>query len=389
MKVLSAVLLAFLLGAVLATPPNPFLGSNLYVNPSFVAEVQSTIVSNPQYASLLQKVQRTPTAFWIDNMAKIANISTILNGALAQQQQTGVPTLTTFIIYDLPNRDCAAAASNGEITCADATCQAGLNTYRTQYIDPIVQIFKKYTSQPIVLIIEPDSLPNLATNLNIAKCQVAENAYINGVAYAVQQFAAQSNLYMYIDAAHGGWLGWPNNLQAAAQIYQKVLSLAGGPDSIRGFATNTANYQPLGSLTSTDDPCNLKSQYNNAINEVIYVNLLSQQLSSVGISNKGFIIDTSRNGQITERANCSNWCNIKGSGFGMRPTVTPAGLGISNIDALHWLKTPGESDGTSDTSSPRYDYHCTSMDSFVPAPEAGQWFPAFFIQLAQLANPPL
>lgn len=78
---------------------------------------------------------------------------------------------------------------------------------------------------------------------------------------------------MYLDAAHGGWLGWPNNLAAAAQIskekekkvkqnlkirlidssqiYLKVLNLAGGPNLIRGFATNTANYQPLGSLTST------------------------------------------------------------------------------------------------------------------------------------------
>ena len=33
--------------------------------------------------------------------------------------------------------------------------------------------------------------------------------------------------------------------------------------------------------------------------------------------------------------------NIKGSGFGIRPIATPSGLGISNIDALHWLKTPG------------------------------------------------
>jgi cellulose 1,4-beta-cellobiosidase len=359
------------------------------VNPSFVAEVQGTINTNPTYATLLQKVQNTPTAFWIDNMAKISNITAILTGALAQQQKTGIPTLTTFIIYDLPNRDCAAAASNGEITCADSSCTAGLNTYETQYINPIAAIFKKYTSQPIVLIIEPDSLPNLATNLNIQKCQIAQNAYINGIAYALKTFAAQSNLYMYLDAAHGGWLGWPNNLQAISQIFQKVLSLAGGNDVIRGFATNTANYQPLGSMSSTADPCNLKSQYNNAINEVIYVSLLSQQLVSVGITNKGYIIDTSRDGVTSERSNCSNWCNIKGAGFGVRPTTTPSGLGIGIIDAVHWLKTPGESDGTSDKTSPRYDYHCTSPDSFVPAPEAGMWFPAFFIMLAQNAIPPL
>jgi len=373
----------------LAAQGNPFIGSNFYVNTNFQAEVANTIKSNPQYASILAKVQNVSTAYWIDSMARIPNITAVLNGAQAQQQKTGIPTLTAFVIYDLPNRDCAAAASNGEILCADSTCTQGLNTYKTQYIDPIVAIFQKYSTQPIVAIIEPDSLPNLATNLNIQKCQEAENAYINGVAYAISKLAQQSNIYIYLDAAHGGWLGWPNNLQAASQIYLQVLNLAGGPNLIRGFATNTANYQPLGSLSSTADPCNLKSQYNNAINEVIYVNLFSQQMQQVGITNKGYIIDTSRNGVINERKNCSNWCNINNSGFGIRPIATPSGLGIGILDALYWIKTPGESDGTSDKSSPRFDYHCASEDSFIPAPEAGQWFPQFFVMLAQNANPPL
>jgi hypothetical protein len=43
-----------------------------------VAEVQGTITSNPTYATLLQKVQNTPTAYWIDTMAKIVNISSKL-----------------------------------------------------------------------------------------------------------------------------------------------------------------------------------------------------------------------------------------------------------------------------------------------------------------------
>jgi len=164
--------------------------------------------------------------------------------------------------------------------------------------------------------------------------------------------------------------------------------MAGGPNLIRGFATNTANYQPLGSLTSTDDPCNLKSQYNQAINEVIYVNLLSQYLSQVGLTNMGFIIDTSRDGVANARKDCSNWCNINNSGFGTRPMATP-NLGVAAIDALYWIKTPGESDGTSNTTSPRYDYHCTSSDSKVPAPEAGRWYADFFVMLAQNAQPSL
>jgi len=54
-----------------------------------------------------------------------------------------------------------------------------------------------------------------------------------------------------------------------------------------------------------------------------------------------------------------------------------------------WLKVPGESDGTSDTSSPRFDFHCRSQDSVVPAPEAGQWFADYFVSLCENAKPPL
>lgn len=381
-------ILAFL-GASQAAQGNPFEGADFYVNPSYQGEVQGTINTYPQYASLLLKAENISTAYWIDRMARIPNVSAVLQGALEQQTKTGRPTLTVFVVYDLPDRDCAAAASNGEISCADSTCAEGISTYKSQYIDPITAAFAKYPKQPIVAIIEPDSLPNLATNLDEPKCAQAQTAYMTCVAYAIQQLATLDNVFLYLDAAHGGWLGWPNNLVAASQIFQKVLSLAGGADLIRGFATNTANYQPLGSLSSTDDPCNLKSQYNNAINEVIYVNLLNQQLTQDGITNKGFIIDTSRNGVINERANCSNWCNINNSGLGIRPVANPSGLGISILDALYWVKTPGESDGTSNKTATRYDYHCNSPDSKVPAPEAGYWFPGFFLMLAENAIPAL
>jgi len=72
------------------------------------------------------------------------------------------------------------------------------------------------------------------------------------------------------------------------------LTAAGGVNLIRGFATNTANYQPLGSMSNTADPCQLTGQYNQAIDEVHYVNLLNNALSSAGISGKVFLIDTSR-----------------------------------------------------------------------------------------------
>jgi cellulose 1,4-beta-cellobiosidase len=375
---------------VLAAQGNPFVGTDYYINPDFVLEVNTTIVQNPSLEPQLRKASQVSAAYWIDTIARIANVSKVLDGAKAQQAKTGKKTLTAFIIYDLPNRDCAAAASNGELTCADSACTEGLNTYKTKYIDPIVTLFRKYPDQPIVAVIEPDSLGNLATNLNVQKCSTAQSAYLTGVAYAIQQLSALPNLYLYLDACHGGWLGWDDNRNKIATIFQQVLNQAGGADKIRGFATNTANYQPLGSISSTADPCHLQSQYNKAINEVIYVNMLAQTLQNVGITNKGYIIDTGRNGVTNMRQDCSNWCNINHAGLGIRPTSdTQAISGINIIDAFYWLKTPGESDGTSDQNAPRFDYHCASSDSYIPAPQAGKWNSPYFVMLVQNANPPL
>jgi Cellobiohydrolase A (1,4-beta-cellobiosidase A) len=85
-----------------------------------------------------------------------------LDAALAQGA-----TAAQFVIYDLPGRDCAALASNGEIP------PDGLATYESSYIDPIASIIgnSKYSSIRIILIIEPDSLPNLTTNTNMARAR--------------------------------------------------------------------------------------------------------------------------------------------------------------------------------------------------------------------------
>ncbi len=52
----------------------------------------------------------------------------------------------------------------------------------------------------------------------------------------------------------------------------------------------------------------------------------------------GLIVDTSRNGTGTRV-----WCNPDGQRTGQQPT-TSAGLG-DDVDALLWVKPPGESDG--------------------------------------------
>jgi len=190
---------------------------------------------------------------------------------------------------------------------------------------------------------------------------------------------------------------------------------------IRGFATNTANYQPLGvpcplygngqpyclqqphpTATCCIDPCNLNAQYNPCNNEANYVTWLQYtfQQRSGGFAPR-FIIDTGRNGVTNMRSNCANWCNIRGAGVGLIPTYMT--FNQSLVDAYYWLKTPGESDGCTQTlpdpNNPddpndpglpcsRYDSMCGSVDSIGSqpgepyAPVAGNWFDYEVKQLA-------
>jgi cellulose 1,4-beta-cellobiosidase len=326
--------------------------------------------------------------------------------------------LVVFIVYDLPNRDCHAKASNGEICCtsnSDGTCNyevggdcsAGITDYKTNYIDPLSKLFGQYQDKvQIVAIIEPDSLPNLATNQADPHCgnSATTNAYKIGIPYAVNTIAANApRVAQYLDAAHGGWLGWNNNINAFAQL----VNAMGISSKLRGFSTNVANYQPLGiqcqgsnwclngqhqSDPCCADPCRLESQYNPANNELNYVAEVAAAFSSW---NPHFVIDTGRNGVADMRKDCANWCNVRGAGIGLLPTTTTANTTV--IDAYYWLKTPGESDGCTQTlpdgtQCKRFDSFCGSSDSIGSqsgeprAPVAGLWFDYQVKQLAQNAH---
>jgi cellulose 1,4-beta-cellobiosidase len=58
------------------------------------------------------------------------------------------PYAGTFVVYDLPDRDCAALASNGEYTIADG----GQAKYET-YIDSIVTVANNHPDTSIILVI--------------------------------------------------------------------------------------------------------------------------------------------------------------------------------------------------------------------------------------------
>ena len=358
-----------------ASRRNPFVGTRFFLNPDYVEEVEASAKLDPSNAAVIRKVKQYPTGLWLDSIAQLAKVPGWLDAARQQQQANGVPTVPVFVVYDMPNRDCAAKASGGELKIS----QNGAERYRNEFIGPLAEIFKKYSDIPIVVILEPDSLPNLATNMNLPTCTEARSAYVELTAYGIRKLGLP-NVSIYLDAAHAGWLGWDNNREAAVKIFKQVLKLAGGVDTIRGFATNTSNYTHLtnrdGMALEPTDPC---------YNESVYVKKLAVTLYDHGIRNKGFMIDTSRNGQGHIRKVWGHWCNIKGAGVGERPTVSPEPF----IDAYFWTKPPGESDGVSDPTQPRYDPECGSNESMQGAPQAGSWFHAYFMELVRNATPPL
>jgi cellulose 1,4-beta-cellobiosidase len=409
---------------------NPYAGARGYVNPEW---------SEKARADGGAAIANVSTGVWLDRIAAI-NGGTNRMGLRAHldealEQAGGSPLTIQVVIYNLPNRDCSALASNGELKIAEN----GLNRYKTEYIDPIAAIMAeaKYEPLRIVTIIEIDSLPNLITNADMPLCAEAKSsgAYVQGVQYALNKLHAIPHVYTYIDAAHSGWLGWDTNFGPAVDLWAStVRGTTAGFASVDGFITNTANYTPVTepylpdpNLTVGGNPIRSADfyQWNPYFDEASFATELRRRLISAGFSSGlGMLIDTSRNGwggsarpsgtssstnvntyvnesRIDRRIGRGNWCNQAGAGIGIRPVASPA----SGFDAYVWIKPPGESDGSSkyipNDEGKGFDQMCdpayggnprnnNQQSGALPdSPISGQWFSAQFRQLLQNAYPPL
>ena len=396
---------------------NPYSGATQYVNPDYKTEVNTAIAAETAGSTLAKKmavVETYPTAIWLDKIAAITggtansgrmSLQDHITAALAQQAAsgTGEPIVMTIVVYDLPDRDCAALASNGELSIAGgdtpigsstALTGTGLEEYESYFIDPIYNVLNQYASNSnirFVLIIEDDSLPNIVTNtgksFSLANCIAANNGqsyptlsmsgvYVQGIQYALNKFHSITNVYNYLDVGHHGWLGWTDNMAAAVPFFYNVVSgTTSGVASVDGFITNTANYGPTvepymtssESIGGSEVYTSSFYQYNPYIDEESYAAAFDTKLIAAGFpSTLGFLIDTSRNGwgstsrptaaststildtfvdasKIDLRDDMGQWCNQSNAGIGVPPTVNPGYF--TNLQAYLWVKPPGESDG--------------------------------------------
>ncbi|SFJ97986.1 glycoside hydrolase family 6 protein [Cellulomonas sp. KH9] len=421
---------------------NPYAGAKQYVNPTWAATVESaaTRAGDPTLAAQMRTVAQQPTAVWMDRISAI-NGNADGNGLKfhldeALKQKTGsTPLVFNLVIYNLPGRDCFALASNGELPASDA----GLARYKTEYIDPIVDLLSdsKYADIRIAATIEPDSLPNLVTNMSEATCQASAPYYREGVKYALDELKTLDNVYTYIDAAHSGWLGWDSNSGPTAKLFAEVAkSTKKGFASIDGFVTNTANSTPLAEPFLPDPTLNVGGnpvrsskfyEWNSDFGEHAWTAQLHRLLVAEGFpASTGMLIDTSRNGwggpdrptrvststnldtyvnesRIDRRTHRGAWCNPLGAGIGELPVATPSSApAAAHLDAYVWIKPPGESDGASkeipNDQGKSFDRMCdptyvasklaNNLTGATPdAPLAGQWFEAQFKTLVKNAYP--
>ncbi|KAF3932412.1 Exoglucanase-6A [Dactylella cylindrospora] len=366
-------------GGTITLSGNPFAGRKQYANAYYSSEVYSLAVPSlvaagkASLTAAAKAVATVPSFVWFDTISKVPTLDGYLADIRAKRA-AGENIIGTFVIYDLPDRDCAALASNGELAIA----QNGVQRYETEYIDPLAATFKKYPDVPVALVIEPDSVANMITNMNVAKCSNAKTTYEECIIYAVKAFSLP-NIAMYLDAGHAGWLGWPDNLTKSGPYFADLFKRAGSPAAFRGLATNVANYNAWSIST-----CPSYTQGLANCDEKRYINAFAPLLRNNGWD-AHFIVDQGRSGkQPTGQQQWGDWCNALGTGFGIRPDTTPDD---PLLDAFVWIKPGGECDGTSDTSAVRYDSHCGSASSLKPAPEAGTWFQAYFEQLLVNANP--
>ncbi|KAG9044283.1 Beta-glucosidase cel3A [Tulasnella sp. UAMH 9824] len=343
----------------------------VFNSPYYVAEVNAAIanMSSSTLKSKAANLAKIPNFTWLDTADKVPTLTTYLADAQSQSSKS----IVQIVIYDLPDRDCHAKASNGEYHIADN----GVANYKA-YIDSISSAVSAYPGVRVVAVVEPDSLANLVTNMSDSHCANAHDAYLQCTTYVLQKLT-QCNIWLYLDAGHAGWLGWASNQDPAAQLFAQVYKSA-TPNRVRGLATNVANYNAL--HAATPDPI---TQGDPCTDELSYVQALGPKLTAQGFP-AHFIIDQGRSGQQNLRQQWGDWCNIKGAGFGLHPTTSTPD---SSIDAIVWVKPGGESDGTSDSSSSRYDSTCSLSDAKQPAPEAGTWFEAYFEDLLTNANPAL
>jgi len=265
--------------------------------------------SSPEEAALAAKIAEQPAAEWFSYPYEAigAEVDSYVSAAAS------AGALPVLVPYHLPNRDCGLYSAGG------AQDPQEYREWVAAFVDAIGE-------RPAVVVIEPDSLPQLDTCLSEPD-QAQRLELIRSFAEAL---SALPSTVVYLDAGHSSWV--------PADIMAERL-LEAGIAEVRGFSLNVSNYQ-----------------YDEGL-----LRFGRDVIARLGLETH-FIIDSSRNGN-GPAAGPESWCNPAGRALGRAPT---ADTDDPALDAYLWVKRPGESDG-----------EC------LGGPAPGLWFPERAFELAR------
>lgn len=272
----------------LAYSGNPLSGMQLYIDSNSHATEQISAWGNTEIdnSTRLQRIASQSVGHWFGNWNNTVrkDVHALVSIAKAQDR---VPVL---VLYNTPYRDCGSYSAGGSDTAE------GYKTF-------VHKFAKGISDAPAIVVIEPDAL-------GVVDCLSPEQKQerFDLLTYAVKKIKKQPHAVVYIDAGHSNWV--------KAKTMAKRLKKSGIAHA-DGFALNVSNFY------TTED----NTTYGARI--------------SKRTDRSHFVIDTSRNGNGPSTP--YEWCNPPGVALGANPTTN---TGVKRLDALLWIKPPGESDGT-------------------------------------------
>lgn len=197
---------------------NPFETASAFVNPLYTEKLQETydalvIKDDMESAAAALAAQSASSFVWIANLSNLPNVDGAISQARAIQESTGEKQLVGLVHYNLPDRDCSGGEAAGEF---DST-KDGMERYKNEFVKPFAEKLAAASDLQFAIVMEPDSLGNVITNQDIEFCARAAPIYEEGLAFAISALQFD-NVHLYIDIAHGGWLGWNDKLELSKAL---------------------------------------------------------------------------------------------------------------------------------------------------------------------------
>jgi endoglucanase len=292
-----------------STSANPIAGARFWVNPASDARrtADAWRASRPADAAQLDKIAAQPQARWFGDWNSTADVGAEVDDAASAMIAAGV--MPVFVVYNIPQRDCGGHSAN-------AMTPSGYRSW-------VSALAGGLRGRRAVVIVEPDGLGETGCLDAAAFAQRLEL-----LRFAVTTISAKGGL-VYLDAGQPGW-------HTPSVMAERLISA--GIGNAVGFALNVSNF------VSTPE-------------NIAY----GRQISAL-VGGRHFLIDTGRNGLGSN----GEWCNPSGRALGDRPTTETTD---PLVDALLWIKPPGESDGA-----------CNG------ATRSAVWMPEYALGLAQRAR---